>query len=525
MDEQKNKNKPGIFYTNSNDDIKILSGDNKYYPFDGIIKSKAYEILEIYFDDGTYLECTPDHKICKKHLNKIEAKNLIIGDIIMASDDRLKSIIYIDKIINETVVYDLVNVGPTHTICANDTIVSQCVILDEFAHIESRMADDFYTSVYPVISSGTKTKIFIISTPKGMNLFYKFWVGAENGTNNYTAFEVHWEDVPGRDQKWYEETIAAIGEAKFQQEFNCAFLGSSNTLISGQKLQQLAPIPPKSKSKQLLMHDIDIYEDVIKEQWDDEGKLINIEHKYVICVDTSEGKKLDSSAFTVVDITSPPYKLVAKYKSNIIAPLLYPSIIWQAAMHYNQAYVLIEAMTVGMQVADIMHTDLEYDHIIRTMTGNKKAQTVSEGFKPGSMMGVKTSAPVKRIGCQNLKTLIETDQLLINDGDVIDELTTFVLNNKGSYEAEDGAHDDLVITLVLFAWLSTQTYFKQLVTHDLRKQLRQQYLDFNDEEMLPMLVINNGQKERFLDGFDNDLWTTDLDGSYSDPYEGYFKAI
>lgn len=303
---------------------------------------------------------------------------------------------------------------------------------------------------------------------------------------------------------------------------NTEFLGSTNTLINGNKLQTLvAGVTQRSR----VLSDIEIYEEPIKEEWDDEGKLVNIEHKYVICVDTSEGKKLDSSAFTVVDITETPYKLVAKYKSNIIAPLLYPSIIWQAAKHYNDAFVLIEAMTVGMQVADILHADLEYEHIIRTFSGNKKSQQVSEGYKQGSIMGLKMTAPVKRIGCQNLKTLIETDQFIIRDHDTVNELTTFVLNNKGSYEADDGAHDDLVMCLVIFAWLTTQKYFKELVTHDLRKQLRQQFLDFNDEEMLPAPVITDGREERFLDGFDKDLWTIKMDGNQYDPYEGYFKAI
>lgn len=387
------------------------------------------------------------------------------------------------------------------------------VLLDEFAHIETRVAEDFYTSVYPVISSGKSTKIFIISTPKGMNLFYKFWEDAKNKKSDYIPFEVHWSDVPGRDVKWYHDTLRAIGDTRFQQEFECSFLGSTDTLISGAKLQQLA-----SKDPRTIRNEINIYDEPIYEEWDDEGNSISIEHKYACCVDTSEGKKLDSSAFTIIDITATPYKVVATYASNIIAPLLYPSIIYSACKYYNDAYVLIESMTVGQQVADILHSDLEYENILRTSSGNKKSQQISAGHLPGALMGVKTTAPVKRIGCQNLKTLIETDQLLISDKTIVDELTTFVLNTRGSYEAESGSHDDLVMTLVLFAWLSTQKYFKELVTHDLRKQLKQQFLDFDDQEMLPAMAMDDGHRIN-VEFLDHNLWVSNEDAP--DAYNPY----
>ncbi len=404
------------------------------------------------------------------------------------------------------------------------------ILLDEFAHIEPRMAEEFYTSVYPVITSGKDTKIIMISTPKGMNLFYKFWKDAhpdpETGEkkNNYIPFEVHWRDVPGRTEQWYEDTLRNIGEERFEQEFECAFLGSTNTLISGKKLQQLGYLTKNPIAKR---NDIDIHVHPIVEKWDeDTGKLISIEHKYVIIVDTSEGKKLDSSAFTVVDITQVPYIVAAKYKSNIIAPLLYPTVIWSAAKYYNDAFVLIEAMTVGMQIADILHSELEYEHILQVTSGNKKAQTISAGHTKGATMGVKTTSAVKKIGSSNLKTLIESDQLRITDFDIYSELTTFTLNNKGNYEADEGKHDDLVVTLVLFAWLTTQQYFKELVNHDLRKQLRQQLMEYDDEEMLPAPILYS-KRERFFDGFDNALWAvvdedTETRASYINPYSEYF---
>ncbi len=395
------------------------------------------------------------------------------------------------------------------------------VLLDEFAHIETKLASEFYTSVYPVISSGKKTKIFMISTPKGMNLFYTFWNDAVNKKNKYVPFEVHWTDVPGRDQKWYDTTIANIGEEKFKQEFLCEFLGSSNTLISGPKLQQLVSFQQPAMTKR---NEVNIHFHPIKEKWDkDEEKQLEIEHHYVMVVDTSEGKKQDYSGFVVVDITEIPYKLVATYRDNTISPLLFPSIIWNCAKYYNEAMILIETQSVGLQVADILHTELEYERLIRTFSGNKRAQQISEGHVAGAVLGVKTTRPVKDIGCMNLKTLIEKDQILIKDMDVIQELTTFVLNSKGTYEADDDANDDLVMCLVLFGWMTTQTYFKDLVNHDLRKLLKQASMDFDDQDALPEMKVTN-HREVELIRIGDEFWTdSGFEASYLDPYNHYWE--
>lgn len=395
------------------------------------------------------------------------------------------------------------------------------VLLDEFAHIQHRIAQDFYTSVYPVITSGTNTKIFIISTPKGMNLFYKFWSDAVNKKNGYTHFEVHWSDVPGRNQKWYEETVANIGELQFAQEFQCEFLGSSNTLISGSKLQMLAYEDPLKKQG-----DVDIYEEPIKEKWDDEeGKQLSIDHMYVMMVDTSEGKGLDYSAFTIVDITQLPYKLVAKYRNNEISAILLPSVLWNAAKYYNDAHILIEVQSIGMQVAESLHSDLEYENIFRISTGNKKSQQISAGHLKNAQLGVKTTQPIRSMGCSNLKTLVETDQLIFKDFDLISELTTFTLNTKGKYEAEGDSNDDLVMSLVLFGWLVSQKYFKEVVSHSLRKTLKQQFMQIDDEEMLPSLRVDDGLLEEMMPQ-GNDMWVEYVPGdSFIDPYTAYLRTV
>lgn len=368
------------------------------------------------------------------------------------------------------------------------------VFLDEFAFVPANIATDFITSVYPVITAGTKTKIIIVSTPNGMNLFYKIWTDAVNKNNNYIPFEVHWSMVPGRDEAWKDETIRNTSEYQFRQEFETEFLGSSNTLISGQKLQQLVFKNP------LAVHDkVNIYEHPRK---GDDEKLKD--HLYAITVDVSEGRNLDSSAFSVFDISSTPYKQVATYKSSSISPILFPTVIYNVARYYNDAYILIE-INNNPQVADIIHQDLEYENLWKVFTGNKQPQQLSSGFGRGVQMGVKMSPAVKRVGCSNLKTLIEGDKLEIVDFDTISELTTFVAN-KTSFAAEGDANDDMAMTLVLFAWAATQKYFKEIVNHDIRKQIQLENMNQLDDETLPAPIIENGIERPGLEVYDGDVW-------------------
>ena len=369
------------------------------------------------------------------------------------------------------------------------------VFLDEFAFVPGNIATDFFTSVYPVITAGTKTKIIIVSTPNGMNLFYKIWTDAINKRNNYVPFEIHWSMVPGRDEAWKEETIKNTSEHQFRQEFMTEFLGSTNTLITGTKLQQLVYKNPIAE------HDMmNIYEQ--PEKGDDDTKK---DHLYCITVDVSEGRNLDASAFSVFDISSMPYKQVATYKSSSISPILFPTIIYNAAKYYNDAYILVE-INNNPQVADIIHQDLEYENLWKVFTGNKKPQQLSAGFARGIQLGVKMSPAVKRIGCSNLKTIIEGNKLIVNDFDTIAELATFVAN-KTSFAAEDEANDDLVMTLVLFAWAASQKYFKEIVSHDIRKQIQLENMNQIDDESLPAPIIEDGLEHDF-ELIGGDLWET-----------------
>ena len=375
-----------------------------------------------------------------------------------------------------------------------------CVFLDEFAFVPPNIAHEFFNSVYPVISSGKTTKIIIVSTPNGMNLFYKMWMDAIGKKSGYKPFEIHWSMVPGRDEAWKEETIRNTSEEQFRQEFECEFLGSTNTLISGQKLAQMVYMDPIAK------HDkVNVYEMPIKE----DGETHKTDHLYAICVDVSEGKNMDSSAFVVMDISAMPYKMVATYHSSSIHPVLFPTVIYNTARLFNDAYVLVEINNTP-QVADILHNELEYENLWKVFTGNKKPQQLSAGFARGVQLGLKMSPQVKRIGCANLKMLVEGDKMVINDFDVISELTTFV-QDKNSFSAEEGSNDDLVMCLVTFAWATTQKYFKEIVSHDIRKQFQVEHMNQIDDETLPEPIIEDGLNHG-LELMDGDLWDSTVGG-------------
>ena len=366
------------------------------------------------------------------------------------------------------------------------------IFLDEFAFVPNNIAEQFFSSVYPTISSGKSTKVIIISTPHGMNMFYKLWHDAERGTNEYTHTEVHWSQVPGRDAEWKEQTIRNTSEQQFRVEFECEFLGSVDTLISASKLRALAYDDPITSNKGL-----DVYEDPIPE------------HNYTITVDVARGIDGDYSAFTVFDTTTIPYKLVAKYRNNTIKPLIFPDIIVEVAKGYNEAYILIEVNDVGAQVADIVQYDLEYENLLMCAMRGRAGQVVGQGFSGGKVqLGVKMSSTVKKIGCSNLKGLVEDDKILINDYDTIAELTTFIQKGQ-SWQAEEGCHDDIAMCLVLFAWLSVQDYFKELHDNDVRKRMYEEQREAIDADMAPFGFISDGMDDESFVDEDGDRWHAD----------------
>ena len=351
------------------------------------------------------------------------------------------------------------------------------IFLDEFAHVPNTIAESFFTSVYPTISSGETTKVFIVSTPLGMNLFYKMWIDAEEKRNNYIPIEVHYTQVPGRDEKWRQETIKNTSEVQFNQEFLCEFLGSTHTLIDASKLRSMV-----FKKPVFSKNNIDVYEEPIKKA------------TYCMIVDTAQGKGQDFSAFSVFDVSQIPYRQVAKYRDNNISPMLYPNIIYQVGMKYNTAFILLEINDMGAQVAETLHYDLEYENVMITSMKGRAGQQIGGGFSKNIQLGIRTSKQLKRIGCATLKEMIETDKLIVPDFDTIAELTTFA-SRHNSFEAEEGTHDDLAMTLVIFAWLVQQRYFKDITNLDLRQKMYEEFEEQFEQDMLPFGIIDDGREE------------------------------
>ena len=376
------------------------------------------------------------------------------------------------------------------------------LLLDEFAHVPNNQAEFFFNSVYPTITSGKTSQVIIVSTPLGLNHFYKIWKDAEEGRSHYKNVSVHWSQVPGRDQKWKEETIKNTSERQFEQEFECNFLGSSNTLISASKLQTMVwRLPIKSENG------LDIYE------------LPEPGHTYALTVDVSRGQGQDYHAFSVIDVTFVPYKQVAKYRSNDIPAMLYPTNIYSTARLYNDAYVLVEVSDIGGQVADILHFELEYENLVKITIKGKLGQQVSAGHTKKIQFGLKQSTATKRIGCANLKTLVENDKLILYDADTIQELYHFI-SDKQSFSADQGSHDDLVMSLVLFGWYSAQRHFKEALTRDIRKVLQQEQMHIMEDDAVPFGFSNDGTEEEVeIDDATGDIWISDRMRKY--PFDSY----
>jgi len=372
------------------------------------------------------------------------------------------------------------------------------LFLDEFAFVPNHIADSFFASVYPTITSGKSTKVIIVSTPHGMNHFYRMWHDAEKGKNEYVPTDVHWSEVPGRDDLWKEQTIANTSEQQFKIEFECEFLGSVDTLIAPSKLKSLVYETPITQNAGL-----DVYQPSIKG------------HDYVMTVDVARGVGEDYSAFVVIDITEFPHKVVAKYRNNDIKPMLFPNIIYDVAKNYNNAFILCEVNDIGDQVASIIQYDLEYQNLLMCSMRGRAGQIVGQGFSgKKTQLGVKMSKTVKKVGALNLKAMIESDKLLFNDYEIISELTTFI-SKSNSFEAEEGCNDDLAMCLVIYAWLVQMDYFKELTDQDVRKRLYEEQKNQIEQDMAPFGFMNNGLDDDTFVDKDGDRWFTDEYGDRS----------
>ena len=363
------------------------------------------------------------------------------------------------------------------------------IFLDEFAYVPANIAEQFFSSVYPTITAGKTSKLMMVSTPHGMNMFYKLWNDSVHKRNDYIPIEVHWSEVPGRDEKWKEETIRNTSEAQFSTEFECEFLGSVDTLINPAKIRTFTHMNPIVTSGGL-----DMYERPIKK------------HDYVITVDVARGTVKDYSAFVVFDVTQMPYKIVAKFRDNEMKPLLFPHTIEKVARQYNNAHVCVEVNDIGGQVADALQYELEYTNLLMCIMKGRAGQILGGGFsKRGTQLGVRMTKQVKRVGCSNLKVLLESDKLLMQDFNMIEELSTYI--RKGSsFQAEEGSNDDLVTCLVIFAWLSNQRYFKELTDQDVRARLYQDQQHAIEQDMAPFGFVEDGLEEDVIIDDKGERW-------------------
>ena len=363
------------------------------------------------------------------------------------------------------------------------------IFLDEFAFVQNNIADQFFASVYPTITSGKSTKVIIVSTPHGMNHFYRMWNDAEKGRNDYNPIEVHWSQVPGRDDVWKETTIKNTSEEQFKVEFECEFIGSVDTLISPMALRSMEYTEPIRKNRGL---------DIFTEPEDD--------HTYVLTADVARGVGKDYSAFIVFDTTSFPYKVVAKYRDNEIKPMVFPSIIERVAKSYNKAHVLIEVNDIGDQVASILNYDLEYPNVMMCAMRGRAGQQLGAGFSGSkTQLGVKMSVATKKLGCSNLKALVEERKLEFCDFNIVQELTTFISRNN-SYAAEDGCNDDLAMCMVIFAWCVAQDYFREMTDNDVRKEIYSDKEGQIEQDMAPFGFISSvDDDDSFVDA-QGDRW-------------------
>ena len=369
------------------------------------------------------------------------------------------------------------------------------LLLDEFAFLKPNLADEFIASVFPTISSSKKSKMVIVSTPKGMNHYWKLWTEAQNGKNGFTTIETSWKEHPNRDQKWADEQLAILGPVKFSQEVECSFVGSSTTLIEGSKLQSL----PVANPIERLLYNSDTllqYTKPVKQ------------HSYVMTVDVSRGADLDYSTFTIIDISTMPYEVVCVFRDNTISTQVYPELIYKMASVYNNAFVLIESNDLGQQVADTLFYDLEYENVYMS-----KLDKIKEGGDGNSKPGVRTTKKTKAIGCDAIKNIIENDKLLINDAEIISELTTFI-RVGASYKADHGKHDDLAMCLVMFGYLTSQPVFQDLFDFSLREKFLERQIKDLDDQMLPIGFYDRGEVSSSGQDFGFGHWEENTDESW-----------
>lgn len=362
------------------------------------------------------------------------------------------------------------------------------VFLDEFAHVDTSTAEGFFGSVYPTISSGHTTKMFIVSTPKGMNEFYYRWRSAQSGKSDFFAVQAHWSERPDRTPAWEKTTRANMTPEEWMENYECQFLGGTNALISSAFLSTIPPAEPIAVENKLDIH-----------EYPKPG------HRYVVTVDPAEGAGQDYSALSVIDVTTIPYRLVAKFRDKYISSLVLPRTIYHVATQYNKAYVLLEINSIGHQIGYALFYEYEYENLLTTVPKQRAGAVLKTGYHgTQTAFGIKTTQQTKSQGCANLKALVESRKLIVEDFHVIEELSKFTMQGK-QFKAEEGEHDDLVMSLVLFGWLAKQPMFVNLTSIDVGQK---HYIEEESQTFVPFMLSSNEDQE---DGWqDIDVYGTGM---------------
>lgn len=467
--------------------LEVLSENGEYKKTEGLLITEQQKVIELYFEDESFIKCTENH-LLKTKTGWKKAKDLELYESILDKNDKEILVIGKEKSKTKENVYDFINVEDTHCYIANEIKNHNCIIMDEFSFVPNNVAEEFFSSVFPAVTAGKTTKIVIISTPNGMNLFYRIWLDATTGKSDYVAVEAKWNEVPGRDENFKKTVLANFAgnkEARWRGEYEVEFMGSDNTLISPSKLTSLYYKNP-----------------IITTQ---EGYTVfekpEPEKRYIICVDPSRGSGIDYHAISVIDCTSVPYKVAATFRNNELSVQLLPNVINKIALQYNQAYVLIEINDLGLSVANALRDEMEYENIVEVIFHPKRGQRAHSGWSGKPMPGLNMSYAVKGEGCQILKDFIENDKLILNDFNIVSEFSTFIRGGAShttktkssiSYGASEGNHDDLVMSLVSFAWLTGQQFFKDYTDTNVKEKLFEDKIRRLEEDVMPFGFIANG---------------------------------
>ena len=314
----------------------------------------------------------------------------------------------------------------------------------------------FYENVYPTVSASSNSKVIITSTPNGFNKFYDIYTAADKGLSEYVPFRVDWWDVPGRDDTWMRQEVANLGsDEAFNRQYGNQFIASSSLLLSAASLALRATEPAEEQN------DVKIY--VQPEE----------DHNYIMTVDVSKGRGQDYSTFNVIKMDEDGFHQVCTYRNNLISPMIFPDLLYKYAMHYNEAYVVVESNDAGQVVCNGLYYDLEYENVF------------VESMIKANAIGAGGTKKVKRIGCSNIKDIMEQKKLVIHDEETIREMSTFIARGS-SYQADHNAHDDLMMNLVMFGWFTSTPFFAESTDVNMKHMLYQQKVKQLEDEVIPI---------------------------------------